>query len=113
MEISRFKVSVTCDDRTEQEVFLPHFKDCIDAGAASVMSAYNLYNQVHCGHSEYLLKKVLRDDWGFDGIVISDFIWGVKDTVAAANVPEHQMPCTMLLAKALKRSGWVCFRRND
>ncbi|NLO38661.1 MAG: glycosyl hydrolase [Ruminiclostridium sp.] len=105
MEISRFKVSVTCDDRTEQEVFLPHFKDCIDAGAASVMSAYNLYNQVHCGHSEYLLKKVLRDDWGFDGIVISDFIWGVKDTVAAANGGQNiEMPCTMLFGQRLLKA---------
>ncbi|HAN95720.1 MAG TPA: glycosyl hydrolase, partial [Firmicutes bacterium] len=39
MEISRFKVNVECDKRTEREVYLPHFKDCIDAGAASVMSA--------------------------------------------------------------------------
>lgn len=105
MEISRFKVSVTCDKRTEQEVFLPHFKECIDAGAASVMSAYNLYNQVHCGHSEYLLNKVLREDWGFDGVVISDFVWGVKDTVAAANGGQNiEMPCTMLFGERLLKA---------
>ena len=105
MEISRFKVSVTCDERTEQEVFLPHFKDCIDEGAASVMSAYNLYNQVYCGHSEYLLKKVLREDWGFDGFVISDFVWGVKDTVAAANGGQNvEMPCTMLFGEKLLKA---------
>lgn len=105
MEISRFKVSVTCDKRTEQEVFLPHFKECIDAGAASVMSAYNLYNQVHCGHSEYLLDKVLREDWGFDGIVTSDFVWGVKDTVAAANGGQNvEMPCTRLFGGRLVKA---------
>lgn len=85
MENARFKVSVTCDARTEQEVYLPHFKDCIDAGAASVMSSYNRYNGVHCGHYKYLLQQVLKDEWGFDGFVMSDFCWGVRDTVEAAN----------------------------
>lgn len=85
MENARFKVSVTCDARTEQEVFLPHFKDCVDAGAASIMSSYNLYNGVHCGHYNYLLNQVLKKEWDFDGFVMSDFMWGVKDTVEAAN----------------------------
>lgn len=85
MEISRFKVSVDCERRTEREVYLPHFKDCIEAGAASVMSAYNLYKGTHCGHSDYLLRKVLKEEWDFDGFVMSDFIFGVRDTVEAAN----------------------------
>ena len=85
MEISRFKVDVDADKRTEREVYLPHFKDCIDAGAASVMSAYNLYKGVHCGHSDYLLNQVLKGEWDFDGFVISDFIWGILDTADAAN----------------------------
>ena len=85
MENARFKCSVTCDQRTEKEVFLPHFKDCIDAGAASIMSAYNRYNGVHCGHNKYLLTEVLKGEWDFDGFVMSDFVWGVRDTVEAAN----------------------------
>ncbi len=85
MENARFKVSVTCDQRTEQEVYLPHFKDCIDAGAASIMSSYNRYNGVQCGHHKYLLSQVLKKEWGFDGFVMSDFCWGVLDTVEAAN----------------------------
>ena len=85
MENARFKVSVTCDQRTEQEVYLPHFKDCIDAGAASIMSSYNRYNGVQCGHHDYLLNQVLKKEWDFDGFVMSDFCWGVKDTVEAAN----------------------------
>ncbi len=85
MENARFKCSVTCDQRTEQEVYLPHFKDCIDAGAASVMSSYNRYNGVHCGHHGYLLRQVLKKEWDFDGFVMSDFCWGVRDTVEAAN----------------------------
>ena len=85
MENARFKASVTCDQRTEKEVLLPHFKDCVDAGAASIMSSYNRYNGVHCGHHHYLLTEVLKGDWDFDGFVMSDFIWGVLDTVEAAN----------------------------
>ncbi len=85
MENARFKCSVTCDQRTEQEVYLPHFKDCIDAGAASIMSSYNRYNGVQCGHHNYLLNQVLKKEWDFDGFVMSDFCWGVKDTVEAAN----------------------------
>ncbi len=85
MENARFKVSVTCDQRTEKEVYLPHFKDCIDAGAAAIMSSYNRYNGVQCGHHHYLLEEVLKGDWDFDGFVMSDFCWGVKDTVEAAN----------------------------
>ena len=78
MERSRFKVSVTADARTEQEVYFPHFKKVIDAGCASVMNAYNLYRGTKCGHNPYLLRKILKQDWGFDGFVISDFMWGVK-----------------------------------
>jgi len=85
MEISRLEVDIECDKRTEREVFLPHFKKCIDNGASVVMSAYNLYQGTHCGHSDYLLNKVLKEEWGFDGFIISDFTYGVRDTVEAAN----------------------------
>jgi beta-glucosidase len=85
MENARFKVNVKADKRTEREVYLAHFKDTIDAGAASVMSAYNKYQGPHCGHSDYLLNQVLKEEWDFDGFVISDFIWGIRDTVDAAN----------------------------
>lgn len=85
MENSRFKVNIECDKRTEREVFLPHFKVCIDNGAAAVMSAYNLYQGTHCGQNGYLLNNLLKNEWDFDGFVISDFIWGITDTVEAAN----------------------------
>ncbi|HHV10849.1 MAG TPA: glycosyl hydrolase [Clostridiales bacterium] len=84
MEYSRFKVNIECDKRTEREVFLPHFKKCIEAGAACVMTAYNKYQGVDCSHHDYLINRVLKEEWGFDGFVISDFAFGVKDTVEAA-----------------------------
>lgn len=102
MEISRFKVSVDCDKRAEREVFLSHFKDCIDAGAACVMTAYNLYKGIHCGHHDYLVNKVLKEEWGFDGFVISDFVWGIRDTVEAANGGmDVEMPGTIYFGDKL------------
>ena len=80
METSRFKVNVTADKRTEMEVYFPHFKKVIDRGAASVMSAYNLYQGKKCGHSSYLLREILKNKWGFDGFVVSDFVLGVTST---------------------------------
>ncbi|HEX3051225.1 MAG TPA: glycoside hydrolase family 3 C-terminal domain-containing protein [Aggregatilineaceae bacterium] len=83
IENSRFWVNVNADERTMREVYLPHFKKCIDAGAASVMGAYNLFNGDHCCESHTLLTDILRDDWGFEGFVISDFVAGVRDTQKA------------------------------
>lgn len=85
MEISRYKVSIECDTRTEREVFLPHFKECVDAGAASVMTAYNRYRGEYCGQNGYLIRDILKGEWGFDGFVISDFGLGIRDTELAAN----------------------------
>lgn len=85
MENSRFKVNVTANKRTEREIYLRQFKYCIDAGAASVMSAYNKYQGEHCGHNAYLLKDVLKTEWDFDGFVISDFFFGLRNTVGGLN----------------------------
>jgi beta-glucosidase len=85
MELARFKVNVKAGKRTEREIYLRHFKECVDAGAAAVMSAYNKYQGEHCGHNDYLLNQVLKGEWDFDGFVMSDFVSGVKDTVKGAN----------------------------
>lgn len=84
IENARFKVDVTCSERTLREVYLPHFEACVDAGIASVMSAYNRFRGEYCGHNDYLLNHVLKRDWGFEGFVVSDFVWGVRDTEAGA-----------------------------
>lgn len=79
IEDLRFFVNVSCDDRTLHEVYLPHFKKCIDAGADSIMGAYNKFDGDYCCASKKLLTDILRDEWGFDGFVISDFVNGVHD----------------------------------
>jgi beta-glucosidase len=83
IENSRFWVNVKADERTMREVYLPHFKKSIDAGAASVMGAYNLYEGDQCCESHTLLTDILRDDWGFEGFTISDFAAGVRNTKKA------------------------------
>jgi beta-glucosidase len=83
MENMRFKINVRIDDRTLHEVYLPHFKRCVDEGIAAIMSAYNKVNGEHCGHNKVLLRDILKGQWGFNGLVMSDFIWGVRNGEAA------------------------------
>lgn len=85
MENARFKVNVKASKRTEREVYLSHFKDLVDSGIASIMSAYNKYKDYYCGENDYLLNEVLKNEWDFDGFVVSDFIHGTHDTVNSAN----------------------------
>ena len=79
MENARFYVDVQIDERALHEVYLPHFKRAIDAGCASVMSAYSKMNGVYCGQNPELLTDILRDEWGFEGFVHSDWVKGVYD----------------------------------
>ncbi|MEM1333375.1 MAG: glycoside hydrolase family 3 C-terminal domain-containing protein, partial [Actinomycetota bacterium] len=81
MENARFSVDVTVDERALHEVYLPHFRRVAEEGVASTMSAYNSVNGQWCGESDALLTDVLRDEWGWDGFVISDFVFGLRDPV--------------------------------
>lgn len=85
MENARFTVDVTADEATLHEVYLPHFKRTVDEGVAAIMSAYNSVNGEWAGQNEYLLTTVLRDMWGWDGITVSDFIWGLRDAATSLN----------------------------
>ncbi|MCB1000004.1 MAG: glycoside hydrolase family 3 C-terminal domain-containing protein [Acidimicrobiales bacterium] len=83
MENARFRVDVRADERALHEVYLPHFRRIVDGGVASVMSAYNAVNGAFCGEHHELLTGVLRGEWGFDGFVTSDFIFGLRDPVGS------------------------------
>ncbi len=85
MENSRFWVNVTADKRTEREIYFRHFKECIDAGAAAVMSSYNRYLGHFNGANNYLLRDVLKGEWDFDGFVVSDFFFGLHNTSGGMN----------------------------
>ena len=80
IEYSRFKVNVQISERSLREVYLPHFKRCIEDGCATVMSAYNKVRGEYCGHNSYLLRDILKGEWGFDGFVHSDWMNGLRDT---------------------------------
>lgn len=102
IENARFMVSVEMDERTLREVYLPHFKKCMDAGAASFMSAYNRVREQWCGHNSYLLKDILKKEWGFKGFVMSDFIFGIRGTVEPANAGlDIEMNATQFYGKRL------------
>jgi beta-glucosidase len=93
MENARFKVNVTADDRTLYEVYLPHFKRVVDAGVASVMSSYNSLNGEWAGQNKMLLTDILQKQWGFQGFVQSDWVFGLRDAKLAALAGQHlEMP---------------------
>jgi beta-glucosidase len=83
IEGSRYRVDVQASDKALHETWLPHFRDCVDAGAASVMSAYNRLNGAYCAENPALLTDILRGQWGFDGFVVSDFVFGLRDGARA------------------------------
>jgi beta-glucosidase len=119
IENARFKVDVQIDERPLREVYLPHFRRCIEAGAASVMGAYNRVNGAYCCHNDHLLCDVLKGDWSFDGFVISDFVLGVRDATAPAAGLDVEMPVALRfgrrgrgLKRALRR-GQVSLQQID
>lgn len=74
-EYNRHTTNVKVSDRALYEIYLPAFKAAVQEGKTwSIMGAYNLYNNQHCCHNEILLNKILKDEWKFDGVVVSD--WG-------------------------------------
>jgi len=83
-EKQRGSINVKVDERTLQEIYLPGFKAAVTEGnVLSVMGAYNKVRGQHCCHNDYLLNTVLKGDWGFKGVVISDW-GGTHDTYEAA-----------------------------
>lgn len=73
-EYERHTVSSEVDERVLREVYLAPFERVVEAGVWSIMSAYSKLNGTHCSENKWLLSDLLRDEWGFDGFVISD--WG-------------------------------------
>jgi len=108
MENARFKVDIEIDEVALHEVYLPHFKRIVDEGVACVMSAYNQVNGTYCGDHHGLLTEILRDEWGFEGYVISDRILGMRDAAQSVTAGlDIEMPYRMVravrLADAIER----------
>jgi beta-glucosidase len=84
-EKQRLNVSAEVDERTLREMYLPAFEAAVkEARVGSVMAAYNKVNGTYSSENTHLLKDILKEEWGFEGFVVSD--WGAThSTVAAAN----------------------------
>jgi beta-glucosidase-like glycosyl hydrolase len=109
METARFRVNVRVDEAALHEVYLPHFKRCVDEGALSVMSAYNAVNGEWSGENKMLLTDILKKHWGFEGFVISDWVFGLHDGVKSIKAGlEIEAPFQNLRARYVRqvlRSG--------
>jgi beta-glucosidase len=109
MENERFEVDVQVDEHALHEVYLPHFKAVLDAGADSVMTAYNKVRGQYMDVNGPLLTEVLREEWGFPGFVTSDWVFGTHDAVASLEAGmDVEMPLRLLRARELPsalRSG--------
>ena len=101
MENARFKVDVQVGERALHEIYLPHFKTALDAGVATVMSAYNKYNGEYCGQHHGLLTDILRTEWGFSGFVHSDWVMGLYKPYAIAAGLDIENPEPQILGDKL------------
>lgn len=117
MENARFSVDVSIAPRPLHEIYLRHFQRAVEAGVASIMSAYNSVNGEWCGQNYTLLTEILKQQWGFQGFVMTDFIFGMRDSKKAALAGQDvEMPFAMLHQRDLKRlvqRGEVPLERID
>ena len=107
-EYNRHKISSDMDERTMREIYLPAFQSSVIEGhAAAVMTSYNLINGIYASQNDYLINKILKDEWNFKGIVMSDWS-STYDGVAAANngldleMPSGKAMCRDTLLPAIK-----------
>ncbi len=94
-ELRRMASDSVMDERTLREIYLTGFEIAVkEGGARSIMSSYNRINGVYANENPHLLQEILRDEWGFDGFVVSD--WGASnDHVEGVRAGSHlEMPTT-------------------
>jgi beta-glucosidase len=100
-EFGRMDLSSDIDERTLREIYLPAFEASVkEAKVGAVMDAYNLVHGVHMTENKHLNNEILKGDWGFDGILMSD--WGAThNAVAAANAGlDLEMPSPLFMNEA-------------
>ena len=99
-DYDRHRISSDMDERTLREIYLPAFKACVQKGrAASVMTAYNLVNGVHCSEDKKLNIDILKNEWGFDGFIMSDWTSTYNAVNAANGGLDLEMPYAEFMNK--------------
>ncbi len=102
-EFERFSVSSEVRERALREVYLQPFHTAVrEAHPWTVMAAYNLVNGIPASESSLLLTQILREEWGFDGVVVSDWVFSVKSTAASVNAGlDVEMPSPIFRGEKL------------
>ncbi len=86
-EENRFNANILADERTMMEVYLPHFKRMVKEGhLKALMTSYNKINGEYASENKFLMKTVLRDYWGYEGLAVSDFVFGMYSTTGPIKV---------------------------
>lgn len=97
-EFDRHNVSSDVDERTLHEVYLAAFRAAVErGGTGALMTAYNLVNGVHCSEHDELLRRILKTRWGFDGLVMSDWVSTYSAAGAANGGLDLEMPTALWL----------------
>lgn len=97
-EFDRHNISSDLDERTLREVYLPAFKAAVqEGGTGAIMTAYNLVNGVHASEHDQLINQILKGEWGFDGLVMSDWVSTYCPVGAANGGLDLEMPTARFL----------------
>lgn len=101
-EYDRHHVSSNADERTMNEIYFPTFRAAVqEAHVGSVMTSYNLVNNVHSSENRFLIRENLRDKWGFEGFVMSDWTSTYSTLEAMKNGVDLEMPRAFYFKKEM------------
>ena len=106
-EKNRHRFNAEISERDLRETYLPAFKDLVDAGVSEVMTAYNRFRGIPCTASSYLVDSILRREWGFDGLVVSD-CWAISDFYEPGRHDYSAGPCEAAAAAARNGLNLEC-----
>ena len=97
-ETNRTTVDVECSERALREIYLPAFKAAVqEGGALTVMAAYNKFCGEFCAENNYLVRKILRNEWGFDGVYVTD--WGAAHSTVPSMEADLDLEMGTLIDK--------------
>ncbi len=84
-EFERFYLNVNVSERALREIYLPGYKACVDAGVRAVMTGYNSTNGIHNSAQKHQIQEILKDEWGFEGVVMTDWAGSAETLESMVN----------------------------